>query len=153
MKETNKKKFEKEKSKNEEELKKVNSFSIFIEKKIKEGKFLYGKTGFTMIGKKIEDYEENMENMTEEELKEILDLFENMTDSFDKKENSIGEAFCLAHIIYINHTFFNRGYDKLWKHINRIKTLLFSIQDKYDWAEKAKQTIKKIEEKKTTDGQ
>jgi molecular chaperone DnaK (HSP70) len=153
MNESNKKKFEKEKSINEEELKKVNSFSIFIEKKIKEGKFLYGKTGFTMIGKKIEAYEEDMENMSEEQLKEILDLFENMTDSFDKKENSIGEAYCLAHIIYINYTFFKRGYDKLWKHINRIKTLLFSINDKYDWAEKAKQTIKKIEaEKKTTDG-
>ena len=106
-----------------------------------------------MIGKKIEAYEEDMENMSEEQLKEILDLFENMADSFDKKENSIGEAYCLAHIIYINYTFFKRGYDKLWKHINRIKTLLFSINDKYDWAEKAKQTIKKIEaEKKTTDG-
>ena len=155
MNESNKKKFLSEKSKNEEELKKVNSFSLFIEKKVKEGKFLYGKTGFTMIGKKIEEYEENMDCLTEEQIKEILDLFENMTDSFDKKENSIGEAYCLAHIIFINHKYFKRGYDKLWKHINRIKTLLFSIESKkYDWVDKVKQTIKQIEddEKKTTVG-
>ena len=155
MNESNKKKFLSEKSKNEEELKKVNSFSLFIEKKVKEGKFLYGKTGFTMIGKKIEEYEENMDCLTEEQIKEILDLFENMTDSFDKKENSIGEAYCLAHIIFINHKYFKRGYDKLWKHINRIKTLLFSIESKkYDWVDKVKQTIKQIEDdrEKTTVG-
>ena len=49
-----KEKYLQQKQKNEEELKKANSFADFIEKRLKEGKFVFGKTGFTAIGKKIE---------------------------------------------------------------------------------------------------
>ena len=77
-----KEKYEKQKAINEEELKKVNSFTNFIETKIREGKFLYGQTGFTMMGKKIEQFEKNMKT---EDAQDILDLFQNMVDSFDKK--------------------------------------------------------------------
>ena len=139
--------YEKEKKINEEELKKVNSFTSFIEQKINKGEFIYGKTGFTVIGKKIEKYEKDIESMTIEEIKEVLDIFEGMVDSFDPKDNSIGEAYCLSHIIIINYNIFNRGYDKLWSRINRLKTIFFSIKKTYDWAEEAKRIINEIEEK------
>jgi len=145
----NKQKFQKEQKINDEELKKVNSFTNFIEKRIKEGKFIYGNTGYTVIGKKIEKFEKNIEDMTVEEIIEILDIFEGMKDSFDQKENSIGEAYCLANIIKINYTIFKRDYDKLWKYTNRIKTLLFEKEYNYAWVKDIKKTIEEIEEKKS----
>ena len=104
--------YQKQKLIDVEELKKVNSFTTFIEQKIKSGKFMYGKTGFTVIGKKIEKFEKDMDTMEVEEVKEILDIFESMVDSFDEKDNSIGEAYCLCHIIVISDKFFKRGYEK-----------------------------------------
>lgn len=50
--ETIKERYNKEKIIAEAEYKKINSFTEFIERKIKNGEFLYGNTGFTMIGKK-----------------------------------------------------------------------------------------------------
>ena len=142
-----KERYEKEKKIDEEQLKKVNSFTSFIEQKINEGKFIYGKTGFTVIGRKIEKMERDIESMSIEEIQEILDIFEGMIDSFDQKENSVGEAYCLSHIIIINYKKFNRGYDKLWRRINRLKTILFSFKKTYDWAEEAKKIINELEEK------
>ena len=141
-----KERYEKQRKINEEELKKVNSFTSFIEQKIKSGKFIYGKTGFTVIGKKIEKYEEDLSNMTVDEIREILDIFESMADSFDKKSNSIGEAYCLSHIIIINYRLFKRGYEKLWEYINRLKAILFSNEDaKYDWITEVKKVIEEID--------
>ena len=136
-------KYEKQKAINEEELKKVNSFTNFIETKIKEGKFLFGQTGFTMMGKKIEQFEKNMKT---EDVQDILDLFHNMADSFDKKENSIAEAYCLANIIKINYLFFkNNDYDKLYKYINRFEIIMEGREDeKYDWYEEIKGIINTI---------
>ncbi len=37
--------------------------------------------------------------MTEKQIKKIFDIFEGMKDSFDQKDNSIGENYYLAHII------------------------------------------------------
>ena len=140
-----KEKFEKQKAINEEELKKVNSFTNFIETKIREGKFLYGQTGFTMMGKKIEQFEQNMKA---EDVQDILDLFQNMTDSFDKKENSIAEAYCLANIIKINYSLYeNKDYDKLSKYIDRLEKIMEGREDeKFIWYEDIKEIIKKIEE-------
>ena len=149
MNEANKQKFQKEQKINDEELKKVNSFTNFIEKRIKEGKFIYGNSGYTVVGKKIEEYEKNIENMTLEQIKEILDIFEGMKDSFDQKDNSVGEAYCLAHIIMINYKMFKRDYNKLWKYINRIKTILFEKNYDYDWVKDIKKTIGEIESKNT----
>ena len=138
--------FEKAKKLNEEELKKVNNFTEFIEKKVKEGKFLFGKTGFTIIAQKINKFEKDMSSLTVEEVQEILDIFKNMADSFDKKENSIGEAYCISNIIIINNMFFKKGYDQLWSYINRLKTILFTRQDEnYDWINSVKEIIKLIE--------
>ena len=140
-----KERYEKQKSINEEELKKVNSFTNFIETKIKEGKFLYGQTGFTMMGKKIEQFEQNMKS---EDVQEILDLFQNMVDSFDKKENSLAEAYCLANIIKINYVIYKvKDYDKLVKYINRFEKIMDGREDeKYNWYEEIKEIIKNIED-------
>ena len=138
--------FEKAKKINQEELKKVNNFTEFIEKKVKEGKFLFGKTGFTIIAQKINKFERDMNSLTIEEVQEILDIFKNMADSFDKKENSIGEAYCISNIIIINNMFFQKGYEQLWSYINRLKTILFTRQDEnYDWINTVKEIIKLIE--------
>jgi len=141
-----KERFERAKKINEEELKKVNNFTEFIEKKVKEGKFLFGKTGFTLIAQKINKFERDMNSLSVEEVQEILDIFKNMADSFDKKENSIGEAYCISNIIIINNMFFKKGYQQLWSYINRLKTILFTRQDEnYDWINTVKEIIKLIE--------
>ena len=132
----------------------MNSFTDFIEKKVKDGIFKYGNTGFTMIGKKISQFEKDMNNLSIEEIKEILDLFVSMADSFDKKENSIGEAYCISNIIFINYQFFNRGYDKLWEYINRLKTILFSHEgETYDWLNDAKYIIREVESQNSSTNQ
>ena len=134
----------------EEELKKVNSFTDFIEKRMKQGKFIFGKTGFTVIGKKIEKFEQDMESLTSEEFQEVLDLFENMANSFDKTKYSVGELYCLGNIIYLNNQIFKRGYKKLYKDINRFETILEHNNGvKEEWIEDIKQLIEmiKIEEK------
>ena len=141
-----KERFENLKNKNEEELKKVNSFTKFIEQKVKSGKFLYGQTGFTVVGKKIESYEKDVNSLTVDEIREILDIFQDMADSFDKKDNSMGEAYCLFHIIYINYKIFKKGYDKLFKYLERLKSILFSSDNEgYDWINEAKSIIKELE--------
>ena len=140
-----KERFNKEKMKAEAEYKKINSFTEFIERKIKEGKFLYGNTGFTMIGKKIERFEKDMFSMTNEEIQEIFDIFKNMADSFDKTQNSIGEAYCISNVILINNFFFKKGYKQLWPYINRFNTIINIRQNEnYEWISNAKEFIEKI---------
>ena len=140
-----KEKYEKVKASNEEELKKVNSFTNFIETKIKEGKFLFGQTGFTSVGKKIEQFEQNMKV---EDVQDILDLFHNMADSFDKKENSLAEAYCLANIIKINYKIYHiTDYDKLCKYIDRFETIMDGREDEnLNWYKEAKEIINEINE-------
>ena len=91
---------------------------------MKQGSFIFGKTGFTVIGKKIENFEQNMDNLSLEEFQEVLDIYENMAGSFDKTKYSLGELYCLGNIIFINSQIFKRGYKKLWKDINRFETIL-----------------------------
>ena len=140
-----KNRFNKEKMIAESEYKKINSFTEFIERKIKNGEFLYGNTGFTMIGKKIEKFEKDMSSMTKEEIQEILDIFKNMCDSFDKSQNSIGELYCISNVIIINHVFYEKGYKQLWSYINRFNTILKEIQNpNYEWLSLAKEIIERI---------
>ena len=149
--------YEKQKKINEEELKKVNSFTNFIETKIKEGKFLFGqKSGYTLMGKKIEELEQIMKTQKFEEnislnldkVQEVLDLFHNMADSFDRKENSIVEAYCLANIIKINYLILkNIDADKLDKYIHRFEKIMEEREDeKYEWYDEIKTIINKIED-------
>ena len=140
-----KKRFNKEKMIAEAEYKKINSFTEFIEIKIKKGEFLYGNTGFTMIGKKIEKFEKDMNDMTKEEIQEILDIFKNMCDSFDKSQNSIGELYCISNVIIINYVFYDKGYKQLWSYINRFYTILKETQNvNYEWLSYAKEIVERI---------
>ena len=140
-----KERFNKEKMKAEAEYKKINSFTEFIERKIKNGEFLYGNTGFTMIGKKIDKFEKDMNSMTKEEIQEIFDIFKNMCDSFDKSQKSIGELYCISNVIIINYIYFEKGYKKLWPYINRFNTILNSIDNTdYEWLAYAKEIVEKI---------
>ena len=138
-------KFLEQKKLNEEEVKKINSFTELIEQRLKQGKFMFGKTGYTVIGKKIERFEEDMESLTPEELQEVLDIYENMANSFDKSKYSIGELYCLGNIIFINGQIFNRGYNKLYKDINRFETILQNNPNaNQDWIESIKEIIEEI---------
>ena len=140
-----KKRFNKEKMIAEAEYKKINSFTEFIEIKIKKGEFLYGNTGFTMIGKKIEKFEKDMNDMTKEEIQEILDIFKNMCDSFDKSQNSIGELYCISNVIIINYVYYQKGYKQLWSYINRFYTILKETQNvNYEWLSYAKEIVERI---------
>ena len=86
-----------------------------------------------------------MDDLTEEELQEVLDIYENMAGSFDKTKYSLGELYCLGNIIYINNQIFNRGYKKLWKDINRFETILnHNIDTDFDWIDTIKEIIKEI---------
>ena len=151
-----KERFLKQKKICEEEMKKVNSFAEFIERKLKEGKFVFGQngqhSGFTIIGKKIENFEENIDNLTVEQAQEVLDLYENMVNSFDKSKYSFGELYCLGNIIFINNVFFQRGYNKLWKDINRFETILeYNKNNKelknMDWIDSIKDMIETLKGK------
>ena len=137
-----KEKYEKQKAINEEELKKINSFAEYIETMVKGGKFLFGKTGYTIAAKKIEE-------MKPEDIDDILDLFSNMADSYDKSKKSLGEAYCLANIININYSFYKiHDYDKLYKYIIRLNIIMEGREDeKYDWYKDVKKIIKTIEPK------
>ena len=86
-----------------------------------------------------------MEDLTEEELQEVLDIYENMVGSFDKTKYSLVELYFLGNIIYINNQIFNRGYKKLWKDINRFETILNHNNDTdFDWIDKIKEIINEI---------
>ena len=135
-------KYFEQKNISEEELKKVNSYAEYIERRMNEGKFIFGKTGFTVIGKKIEKYEIDPEKLTPEEFQDVLDIFENMVSSFDKSKYSLGELYCLANIIYINGEYFKRGYKKLYKEINRFETILANNKNiDQDWIESINELI------------
>ena len=146
MQEKLKENYIKQKNIAEEELKKANSFTDFIEQRMKQGKFIFGKTGFTVIGKKIQNFEQNMENLSLEEYQEVLDIYENMAGSFDKTKYSIGELYCLGNIIYINSQIFDRGYKKLWKDINRFETILKNNleAESQEWIQSIKEIISEL---------
>jgi molecular chaperone DnaK (HSP70) len=133
----------------EDELKKANSFTNFIEQKLKTGEFPYGKTGYTILGQKIDKFEQNMDNLSLEEFQEVLDIYENMAASFDKTKYSLGELYCLGNIIYINNQVFKRGYQKLWREINRFETILqYKDYNEQEWIGDIKELIDEIKLKK-----
>ena len=140
-----KKRFLEQKKLDEEELQKANSFADFIERKLKEGQFVFGNTGYTAIGKKIENFERDMNNLSIEEFQEVLDIYENMVNSFDKSKYSIGELYCIGNIIFLNYKIFKRGYNKLYKEINRFETILNKNPPaEQDWIEDISSFIEEI---------
>ena len=114
--------YEKQIKKNYDGLIRVNSYAPYIDKCIKNEQFIAGKTGYTSIDEKVKKLEKNP---SKEEALDILDIFHNMLDSFDKNEESIEVAFCLAHIILINYSILNiKDYDKLEVYIKRFKFIM-----------------------------
>ena len=136
--------YEKQKAINEEELKKVNSFTNYIEVMVNEGQFLFGNTGYTQAAQKIEKFKKNMK---QEDIQDILDLFHNMADSFDKNKRSLGEAYCLANIIDIYYSILKiTDYDRLYKYLARFEIIMEGREDeKYEWYAKIKEIIKNIQ--------
>jgi len=140
-----KERFNKEKMIAEIEYKKINSFTEIIERRIKDGVFQYENTEYSMIGKKIERFEKDISSMTKEELLEILDIFKNMVDSFDKTQNSMAEAYCISNIILINHIYFKKGYKQLRPYIFRFNTIIYKIENEnYEWISCAKEIIENM---------
>ena len=131
----------------EEKLKEVNSFAFVIENIVKENQYLYGKTGFTKIVKKIEKMNNNSDELTNEEMIELYDLFKSMADSYDKGGNNIGEAYCLANIIKISSKILkNYDNDILMDYIYRFKQIMEDRDCKnYKWYKEINEII---EEKK-----
>ena len=106
----------------DEGLVKINSFVHYVETIIKEGKFIPGNTGYTWIDNKLKKLEENPKK---EDILDILDLFHNMLDSFEKKDKSIERAYCLGNIIKINYEHLNvREYEKLEKYIDKFEAIM-----------------------------
>ena len=106
----------------DEGLVKINSFVHYVETIIKEGKFISGNTGYTWIDNKLKKLEENPKK---EDILDILDLFHNMLDSFEKKDKSIERAYCLGNIIKINYEHLNvREYEKLEKYIDKFEAIM-----------------------------
>ena len=126
----------------EEKLKKLKSFATYIEFLVNEKQFLFGGTGFTMLAGQI-DLLNN--NPTKEQILEILDLFINMCESFDKEKNSLGEAYCLANIIRINYKYFdNKSYDNLRAYIERLEQIMKGYDANFKWIEDINQIIESM---------
>lgn len=130
----------------EDNLKIISSFAFVIENLVKENNYLYGSTGFTNALKKIEKLN-NPEELTEEELQELFDLFNNMADSYDQNDNCIGEAFCLSNIIKISYKIIKTdNYDQLLKYVDRFKKIMEHRSDeKYKWLKEINGIIEAIE--------
>ena len=130
---------------NEEELKKINSFAFLVDLYARDKKYIPGGLGFTNINRKIEGFNQK-QDPTFEEAQEILDLFQNMADSYEINEKSIGEAYCLANIIKIS--FENLGitdYDKLEIYIERFEFIMEGKEtDNYKWYNEIIKIIEKL---------
>ena len=144
-----KKKLEEQEEINIKHLKEINSFAIVIESLANEKKFLIGHTGFTFMINQIEKLKD-MTKLSANELKELFDLFQNTADSYDPKEKSIEEGYCIANIIKILYKLYNdRNNEKLEKYIDRLEDIMENRQDeKYIWYNEIKEIIKEIENNK-----
>jgi len=140
-----KKFYDSQKSINEEELRKINSFAFLVDLYARDKKYIPGGLGFTNINQKIEGFKQK-EDPTIEEAQEILDLFQNMADSYEINEKSIGEAYCLANIIKIS--FENLGitdYEKLEIYIERFEFIMEGKEtENYKWYNEIIKIIKKL---------
>ena len=148
-----KEKYDAEKKKNEEELKKINSFYPLIDSLVKEKEYLPNLSGLTLVAKQIGEFNEKLAQKKEisiDEATEILDIFQNMINSIDKNERSIEEAYCLAAIIQINFEILQiQDYDKLGYYIERFNFIIKGkVIDDYTWYKDIKKIIDLIMAKK-----
>ena len=141
-----KEKYDAQKMRNEEELKKINSFALLIDSLVKEVKYLPNFTGFTQVANVINAFIEKQaqnKEITMDEAQEILDIFQNMISSIDKNERSIHEAYCLASIIQINFEILQiQDYDKLEYYIERFNYIIKGkVFEDYIWYKDIKKII------------
>ena len=132
-----------------EEPRKVKIFtSKDIERYIKDGEDLIGETGFTKGVSNLKKIIQSIkpEELTKIEIEDILDKFIGMADSYDKNQNRIEEAFCLANIIKINYKYLNiKDTEKLERYIERLRIIMDKKdEDKYQWYSKAKEIINNL---------
>ena len=140
--------YDSQKLKAEEQLQKINSFVFLLNFYVKEKKYLPGGTGFTQIANKIDGFKQKKEP-TIEEIQEILELFLDMADSFDKNERSIEQAYCLANIIQISYDLLKiQEYDKLEIYIERFNFIIKGKEiNNYKWYQDIIKIISKITSK------
>ena len=129
----------------ESKLKQINSFAILIDYLSREEKFLYGSTGYTKMAKEIEKLS-CPQKIKEEELEDLLDLFQSMANTYKYQEKNLGHAYCLANIIKINFEILkNRNLSKLYDYIEKLENIMNERQDeKYEWYNDVKEIIKEI---------
>ena len=136
----------------ESKIKQINSFAILIDYLSKEKKFLFGSTGYTQKAKEIEKLN-CPKQMKEEELEDLLDLFQNMANIYKYQEKNLGHAYCLANIIKINYEILkNKNLLKLNDYIEKLENIMSERKDeKYEWYIDVKEIIKEIKEIEKTD--
>lgn len=146
-----KKLYDTQKKINEEELNKLDSYAYYIEALIKDGQFLFGQSGLTIIAKKLEKVMNSvrMNEISYDEIQDIIDIFSGMINSFDKNENSIAEAFCLANIIKIYYEILHiQDPDKYDSYIVRFLQIMKKKEvDGIKWYSKIKAIIDVIQNK------
>ena len=130
---------------NQDKLNKIKSFAIVIESLAKDKEFLIGHTGFTNVIKLIEKLND-INQITVDEMKELLDLFQNMADSYNKKLKCVEEAYCIANIIKILYKIYkDKDKDKLIYYIDRLKFIMEDKEEEYKWYNEIKKIIEEIE--------
>ena len=133
---------------NHDELGKLNSFSYYIERLIKDGQYLFDESGFTEMVFKLKKiiYSQNVNEFTDAEKQDILDIFIGMANSFDKSQNTIEEAFCLANIIKMKYKYMNiRDAEKLEGYIERLRQIMAKKEvDKYPWYSRINELINNL---------
>jgi hypothetical protein len=137
-----KNKYDNQKKDIEEKLNKLKSFATYIEFLVNEKKFLFGGTGFTILANQIELINDHP---TKQQVLEMLDIFTNMLESFDKNKKSLEEAYCLANIIKLNYKYFNnKDYDNLSSYIIRLEHIMKGYDADFDWCKDIKEIIGSI---------
>ena len=137
-----KNKYDNQKKDIEEKLNKLKSFATYIEFLVNERKFLFGGTGFTILAKQMELINNNP---TKQQVLEMLDIFTNMIESFDKNKKSLEEAYCLANIIKLNYNYLdNEDYDNLRSYIERLEHIMEGYDADFDWCKDIKEIIESI---------
>ena len=129
----------------EKNLKQIDSFATLINSLAEEKQILFGSSGYTKMIKEIEKLK-RLETLSEEDLENLLDLFQNMSNAFQFKEKSIGQAYCFANIIKINYKILkNKNLSKLEDYIEKLDIIMSEREDQnYLWYIEAKEIIKEI---------
>ena len=133
---------------NKTHLDKINSFAFGIEILFKGKQFLYEYKEYSFLILLLEKLNE-LDNLSENEINNLLDLFQEMVDSFNKDENPIEKGYCLANIIKLNYKITKKkNYDKLMDYIQILENIIERSEDnQYDWYKDIKSIIEEIEEK------